>query len=163
VVIPLSRLADYSEGIERINIEHALSNKLLMLEEVRRLLQGDEAVTLVANPSEDSDETRKIVRDRLDAAAADLKDLQQRWSELYEKLQSSDDAFLLALREGRVPVESDSCIEDLLRRDDVISYRASVEKPLKERFSGNRYERLRQRIEVTGIYTRISRSTLTTM
>jgi len=147
VVIPLSRLADYSEGIERINIEHALSNKLLMLEEVRRLLQGDEAITLVANPSEDSDETRKIVRDRLDAAVVDLKSLQQRWSELYEKLQTSDDAFLQALREGRVPVESDSCVEDLLRRDDVISYRASVEKPLKERFSGNRYERLRQRID----------------
>jgi len=137
VVIPLSRLADYSEGIERINIEHALSNKLLMLE----------AANLVAVPSEDSEETRAIVKDRLNAAVLDLKTVQQRWNELYEKLQMSDEAFLQSLRVQTSHAELDPCIQSLLRRDDVISYRASVEKPLKERFSGSRYERLRERID----------------
>ncbi len=147
VVIPLSRLADYSEGIERINIEHALSNKLMMLEHVRQLLRSGEGESLAAVGLDDSDETKTIVRDSLDAALEVLDGTYQRWSELYEQLQASDEAFLEALRESREPVEADTCVLALLRRDDVISYRASVEKPLKERFSGNRYVRLCKRID----------------
>ncbi len=147
VVIPLSRLADYSEGIERINIEHALSNKLMMLENVRQLLRGTEGQALAAVALEDSDETNTIVRDSLDAAVQMLDATYQRWSGLYDQLQHSDGEFLDALRDSRTPVESDECVLALLRRDDVISYRSSVERPLKERFSGKRYVRLLKRID----------------
>ena len=37
VVIPLARLAEYEEGIERINIEHSTTNKLAMIECSARL------------------------------------------------------------------------------------------------------------------------------
>jgi len=153
VVIPLSRLADYSEGIERINIEHALNNKLRMLADVRLLLRASDTPALLTIPGEGSDESKTIIVDSLNAAADMLDDVYQRWNDIYERLQSSDHVFLEALRASQDSVqsapggESDSVVRSLLRREEIISYRNSVEKPLKERFSGRRYERLRKRID----------------
>jgi FAD/FMN-containing dehydrogenase len=41
VVIPLERLAEYEEGIERINIEYSTRNKLAMIDAVLEYLAGD--------------------------------------------------------------------------------------------------------------------------
>jgi len=41
VVIPLPRLGDYSDGIERINIELSISNKLKLLDELQAFLEGE--------------------------------------------------------------------------------------------------------------------------
>src|SRR6185295_4414909 len=41
VVIPLERLGEYSDGIERINIELSLTNKILLLRELEVLLSGE--------------------------------------------------------------------------------------------------------------------------
>ncbi len=147
VVIPLPRLADYSEGIERINIEHSLSNKLRMLDEVRRLLKSDESRALVAIPAEDSDEGSAIVHDNLAAGAAMLDRVHEKWATLYDQLQHSEQQFIQALRDKREPVEQDACVAALLSREDEFSYRASVEKPLKDRFSGKRYVRLLKKID----------------
>jgi FAD/FMN-containing dehydrogenase/Fe-S oxidoreductase len=40
VVIPLDRLGDYTDGIERINIELSIRNKLRLLDEIERWLAG---------------------------------------------------------------------------------------------------------------------------
>ncbi|MFK7857041.1 MAG: DUF3683 domain-containing protein [Granulosicoccus sp.] len=148
VVIPLSRLADYSEGIERINIEHSLSNKLVMLERVRQLLVSDDAHSMLSTPGDESDESSAIATRALNAALEMLDDVHANWSELYERLQTADDKFLTSLKqwddsaEQLEIIEQDSCVLALLRRDDVISYRKSVEKPLKERFTGKRFVKL---------------------
>jgi len=44
VVIPLDRLADYSRGIERINIEQSIRNKLRIMDAVSEYLDGDMVV-----------------------------------------------------------------------------------------------------------------------
>ncbi len=147
VVIPLPRLADYSEGIERINIEHALSNKLMMLEQVRGLLSSNDVQALVSLPGDDSDENRDIVNSSIQAGVCMLDEVHDKWSKLHKQLQDSDQQFLDALRRGVEPQEVDDCVQALLNRDDVISYRSSVEKPLKERFSGKRYMRLLEKID----------------
>jgi len=41
VVIPLARLGDYSDGIERINIELSISNKLALLDALDEYFQGE--------------------------------------------------------------------------------------------------------------------------
>jgi len=41
VVIPLPRLGDYSDGIERINIELSINNKLKLVDALESFLQGD--------------------------------------------------------------------------------------------------------------------------
>jgi len=40
-VIPLPRLGDYSDGIERINIELSIHNKLNLLDALEVFMQGD--------------------------------------------------------------------------------------------------------------------------
>lgn len=147
VVIPLPQLADYSEGIERINIEHSLSNKLAMLEKVRNQLMSSEVLGLMTVPGGDSQETREIAQSHVDAGLDMVNGLRRKWRDLYAQLRISDAQFLHALRSGQAVIEQNSCVNDLLRREDVISYRASVERPLKERFSGNRYARLRERFD----------------
>ena len=41
VVIPLERLGDYSDGIERINIELSIANKLALLDALDEYFQGE--------------------------------------------------------------------------------------------------------------------------
>src|SRR5258707_2950419 len=41
VVIPLERLGDYTDGIERINIEFSIANKLKLVERLEGLLRGE--------------------------------------------------------------------------------------------------------------------------
>lgn len=147
VVIPLPKLADYSEGIERINIEHALGNKLKMLAEVRHFLSADGTLALVTVPGEACDESQAITVGALRAAVEMLDGIYRTWSDIYERLQSADEEFLNALRASQEPVEADADVLALLRREKTISYRDTVEKPLKERFSGHRYAGLRKCID----------------
>ncbi len=155
VVIPLERLADYSEGIERINIEHSLSNKRELLEAVVTLLQAPETLTSLCARPDDGDESRAIVRDKLDGAVVELAAIGRRWEEHLGRLRQDDQRYLASLeadspgadsrdtREG----EADPLVGALLRRETVVSYREMVEAPLKARFSGDRYRRLCQRID----------------
>jgi len=150
VVIPLDRLADYSEGIERINIEHSLSNKLMMLDEVRQLLSSQEALRLVGNVDGSNEETLALAEASLKAALEQLNELRAHWLDLFERMQGSDKRFLEAIEHtdtNNPYTETDNCVSGLLRRDERISYRDSVERPLKERFSGKRFENLRSRLD----------------
>lgn len=147
VVIPLARLADYSEGIERINIEYSLGNKIQMISQVLELLQSADAHTLIASQSDSNEESRAIVQSLLDSAAHHLGEQLEQWNEIYARLKAADDRYLEALNFGRQPVEEDPLVLQLLRRDEVVSYRESVERPLKERFSGARYSGLREKID----------------
>ena len=147
VVIPLERLADYSEGIERINIEQSLSNKLATLRSVRSLLSGSEAVTLSRIEGDGNEETRVIVENSLAQGMACLDEVHAEWSDLMERLQDADDRFNAALSAGHVLDEADEGIAALLSRERTLSYRERVEGPLKRRFTGQRYHRLVARID----------------
>src|SRR5215210_2355595 len=52
VVIPLGRLGDYTDGIERINIECSLKNKLELVDRLAAFFGGDEALRLAQDPDE---------------------------------------------------------------------------------------------------------------
>ena len=111
VVIPLGRLAEYSEGIERINIEHSLANKLDTLRAVRSLLAGREARALVEMPDDGSDETDAIVSRTLEAAIESLDEVHERWSDLAERIGAAWERFDAALAAGATdPVEPDACV-----------------------------------------------------
>ena len=148
VVIPLGRLAEYTEGIERINIEHSLVNKLETLRAVRSLVAGREARTLVEMPDDGSDETDAIVSRTLEAAIECLDEVHGRWTELLERVVDASARFDEALAGGmRNPVETDACVSGLLAGEERVSYRERVEAMLKKRFTGKRYDRLVARID----------------
>jgi len=86
VVIPLARLAEYAEGIERINIEHSIQNKLAIIDAVR-----DYVATLASCPAyrpdtENAEEADAILSGK-ERAALDLLDrAQARWQKLLAAL-----------------------------------------------------------------------------
>ena len=147
VVIPLPRLADYSEGIERINIEHSLTNKLSMLNKVKALFESGDALALIEETGETDDENLAIRQQAIETVVEELSSVQLHWNSLCEKLRVAEDKFLDALRHGRDPIEEDTCVLGLLRRDEELSYRQCVEKPLKKRLSGKRFERLLDKVD----------------
>ncbi len=68
VVIPLERLADYSRGIEWINIEESTRNKIHIAEEVLDYLADERHLRVLGEEFEASDENRTILQAKVDLA-----------------------------------------------------------------------------------------------
>jgi FAD/FMN-containing dehydrogenase/Fe-S oxidoreductase len=160
VVIPLDRLAEYSEGIERINIEHSIGNKLAMIDAVR-----DYVATLATCPAyrpqaESAEEADAILGDKVRRALDLLDQIQARWTGLLTDLDAPadrqrpllDDKAAAAIRPG------DSVLKLLLRHDLRISYRAEIERPLKAIFTGRELEPVHR--ELDAIHARVRSSRL---
>ncbi len=142
VVIPLERLAEYAEGIERINIEHSIQNKLGIIDAVR-----DYVATLASCPAyrpdtENVEEADAILSGK-ERAALDLLDrAQARWQKLLTALDEPAERHrdLLGHDAASCIQSGDSVLNLLLRQDLRISYRAEVERPLKSIFIGRELE-----------------------
>ncbi len=149
VVIPLERLGEYNEGIERINIERSTRNKLAMIEAVLDYLGGDLPELRAAPDFEDSAETRAIVAGKQAAAREHLEQVRARWQQIlkHREAPAAEHAELLeeALRAKLEP--GVTLIQLLLRRELRISYRREVEQPLKEIFGGREFLPLHQRLD----------------
>jgi len=82
VVIPLPRMGEYCDSIERINIELSIRNKLALCDALRDFLEGD-------LPLEQGDEivdSAELIGDRRDAAINYLDAVRLRWEWLLENL-----------------------------------------------------------------------------
>ncbi|OAI18427.1 MULTISPECIES: DUF3683 domain-containing protein [Methylomonas] len=82
VVIPLPRMGDYCDGIERINIELSLSNKLRLCDAVSDLLRGD----LPLRAYEDSVDKSELIGDRRALALETVAAVRERWQWLFDHL-----------------------------------------------------------------------------
>ncbi|ADE13602.1 FAD linked oxidase domain protein [Nitrosococcus halophilus Nc 4] len=150
VVIPLEKLADYNDGIERINIEQSTSNKLTMIEAVLAYLDSDPPEL---HPSElehqASDESETIIAAKREAARTQLREVRDRWQAILTQIDGSAQEAESLLDEGaRERLRSGDTLFDLLQRRDLrISYRREVEQPLKEIFGGLEFARLREQLD----------------
>ncbi|MCU7805538.1 MAG: DUF3683 domain-containing protein [Candidatus Thiodiazotropha sp. (ex Lucinoma borealis)] len=160
VVIPLDRLADYSRGIERINIEESISNKILIADEVLAYLVGDHSLRKPDDDFEASDENRSILQAKLDLAREAVSQTRQRWSELLAQLESPAESYKVLLNEpARNAIQpGDRLLDLLLRRDLVVSYRHEIASRLDEIFPGQEMSRLR--LAMREIHTRLRDSRL---
>ena len=80
VVIPLPRMGEYTEGIERINIELSLRNKLALVEALEAFfLKGD----LPLGKSDDAGEiaSAELLEDRVQQALAVLREVGSQWQD----------------------------------------------------------------------------------
>jgi len=155
VVIPLPRLNDYSEGIERINIEYSMRNKLAMITAVSEYLDGRLPELRQQDEYADSEENRAILAAKANAAQQHLTQVGSRWQKLlsgFEQAASDVDELLdESARQALQP--GDRLIDLLLRRELRISYRAEVERPLKAIFAGREFEPVRARLD--GIHAEV--------
>ena len=84
VVIPLERLGDYSDGIERINIELSIRNKLRILDAVAALLAGELPVTL----QEPAASATEVTGDRTERAQTLIAEARGRWQWLLDHIDT---------------------------------------------------------------------------
>ncbi|MDR0781659.1 MAG: DUF3683 domain-containing protein [Pseudomonadales bacterium] len=153
VVIPLPRLADYSEAIERINIEHSLSNKLRIIDAATAYLEGE------APPPMNTAEEQASHARRVQAALALLHGVGVRWRTWQSQLDQSATAMPELPEATQAAIEPNETLMDLLlRRALRISYRRDIEAPLKALFGGSDCEPIRKRLD--DIHASIRRSRL---
>ena len=159
VVIPLDRLADYSEGIERINIEQSIANKLRLLDAVEDYLAGELPEVRQAAEYEASVEDDAIVAAKRQAARGHIAAMRRRWSvflaRMDEPAAQHHDLLDSELRNGLLP--GDTLLSLLLRRALRVSYRREVDHPLKDIFGGKAFERVRARLDEIHAAIRSSR------
>ena len=147
VVIPLERLAEYSEGIERINIEQSISNKLRLLDEIDGCMEEYKSGIHISDDEEQ--ETAQLLDAKFVSAKILIQSVRQRWQLLFDHL---DDAaahckdVLQASESDQLKAE-DTVISALLRHDIVVSYRKEVEAPLKQIFSGQDLQAIQTRLD----------------
>lgn len=154
VVIPLPRLSEYNDGIERINIELSTKNKLAMIEEVQAYLKTDmpELHTMVAGQVPDykeSDERIAIIEAKKKAALSHLEQTYDCWKIILDKIDDPAKAHLELLNaETQANINDDDTLFKLLQRRQLrISYQRYIEKPLKEIFAGHDLEGVRNKLD----------------
>ncbi len=148
VVIPLPRLAEYNRGIERINIEQSIENKLVTCEAYRAYLNGAVTEAFHQEDYKDSDESRTIIRNKCDSAASLIEKIQQRWRDLLDNLDApaAQHHALLAADVSEKIQENDSIVDLILRRDCVISLKLEINQPLREIFAGQEMKAVRNKL-----------------
>ena len=159
VVIPLERLPEYNDGIERINIELSTRNKLEMIEAVSDYLGSNSEELQPAGGFGESDETAAIMAAKQQTAMEHLQRIRQRWKALLENLDAPAARHPELLDEAaRDSLQSDDTLFRLLQRRDLrISYRREVERPLKEIFLGRELAPVRGRLDAIHAELRAAR------
>ncbi len=94
VVIPLPRMGDYCDGIERINIELSIRNKLALCGALAQYLAGE----LPLDKGDANISSAELIGDRREAALNYVEAVRLRWEWLLDNLDTP-----LAEAEGRFP------------------------------------------------------------
>ncbi len=159
VVIPLDKLAEYSEGIERINIEQSTRNKLAMIDAVLEYLAGAMPERRRDRDYEESDENTAILAGKQQAAREHLERVRDRWRAVLEHLDQPASAHKGLLGDGCAESlrPGDTIFSLLQRRALRISYRREVERPLKEIYAGRDLDGVRAKLDAIHARIRASR------
>ncbi|WEF32596.1 FAD/FMN-binding oxidoreductase [Pseudoduganella chitinolytica] len=149
VVIPLNRMGEYTDGIERINIELSVKNKLQFAEALRAFIAGG---NLPIGKSDDATDDKvgdaEMLGERPQQALALIEQVQARWTyllanldkpladarlELYQLgLEESSDAF-----EQRLQKQPRATLFDIVQDRTVrVSWKQELRAPLRQIFNG---------------------------
>jgi FAD/FMN-containing dehydrogenase/Fe-S oxidoreductase len=147
VVIPLARLGEYSDGIERINIELSIRNKLKLLDALEAFLY--EELPALHDDSEFAPAPELIV-ERAEQARGAIAETRRRWQWLYDNL---DQALQPGLPGYAVPPlalasHTGKTVFHILQDHTVrVSWKDEVRPALLECFDGRAFSRVLGRID----------------
>ncbi|MEN9356213.1 MAG: hypothetical protein RL695_384 [Pseudomonadota bacterium] len=136
VVIPLPRMGDYCDGIDRINIELSIANKLALCDALAEFLQGD----LPLHAGEAGLSGAALIVERRELALAATVEIRAHWQALLDHL----DTHFLALQDRSLRV---SWKQELKPRLDEI-FTGEAYLPTRERIHAIHQEVLRGRLFV---------------
>lgn len=148
VVIPLAHLNEYNMGVERINIEQSITNKLDSIKAFVDYLSTDQDILYRSEEHEDSIENREIFNAKIDLAINHLHKIRNRWTTILNSLDdlAEKHSSLLYENERAAKQSDDRLIDMLLRRDIKISYRDEIKQHFREIFRGMELEPLRKEL-----------------
>src|SRR6266404_4613486 len=147
VVIPLARLGEYTDAIERINIERSTANKLRMLDALQHWLGTPFALGGGADPDSDrlsfSEIQAEILGDRVERALELVGGVRRRWTALMQWIDAPLEGATGQLAEAGVPVPPTAPgrrLFDLLQDRSIrVSWKAEVRAPLERLFGGSAF------------------------
>ncbi len=140
VVIPLPKLGDYSDGIERINIELSINNKLKLLDALETFMHSE----LPLQADEDGNADVQMVQAKQAIALQLLRDLRSRWSLILNSL----DAPVSALgKESKALTKYENVFRAVQSYDLRISWKRELKHQLEEIFSGREYQKILSRCD----------------
>ncbi|MHB1233218.1 MAG: DUF3683 domain-containing protein [Burkholderiales bacterium] len=131
VVIPLHRLADYTEGVERINIELSTRNKLALLDALEVFLTGE--LPLLRDPETTPDPA--LTENRRTHALALIGQVRTRWQWLLANLDA--DASELP---GALSPEPGTVFHVLQDHAIRVSWKREIREPLHQIFTGREFQ-----------------------
>jgi len=90
VVIPLPKLGEYSDGIERINIELSIKNKLKLLDELETFIEHDKFIYEEEGLNSDPELTQVKQKMSIDL----IHGLREKWGQMLDNLDSPPSTLL---------------------------------------------------------------------
>ncbi|HEX4599257.1 MAG TPA: DUF3683 domain-containing protein [Burkholderiaceae bacterium] len=166
VVIPLARLGEYTDAIERINIERSTANKLRMLDALDELLGTPFALGRGTDPDSERLSRGEILGDRLERALGLIAGVRGRWTALMRWIDAPVDAVMPQLAQVGVLLpdpsfapgpgapsaaegspaaappggaQADRLFDLLQQRSIRISWKTEVRAPLERLFGGSAF------------------------
>ncbi|WP_367155375.1 DUF3683 domain-containing protein [Methylomonas sp. HYX-M1] len=150
VVIPLPRMGDYCDGIERINIELSLRNKLRLCQVLAQWLAGD----LPLRVYEEDHNKNAVLSERRQQALEAVETVRCRWQWIYEHLDVSLDQAEATFPEYRIvcgELTNRAAAPTLFHRLQDYSLRVSWKNELlpllSEIFAGDNFRPILERIQ----------------
>ncbi|MCK9201978.1 MAG: DUF3683 domain-containing protein [Gallionella sp.] len=144
VVIPLPRMGDYCDGVERINIELSLKNKLKLLDALDEFFGGE--LPLRYQDDEQLGDA-ELLGNRPQVAQQLLAEVRVRWQWLLDNLDAS-----VEIAEGRVlstegvtqhsalSTQHSTVFQALQNHSIRASWKRELREPLRQMFSGSTYQ-----------------------
>jgi FAD/FMN-containing dehydrogenase/Fe-S oxidoreductase len=149
VVIPLERLGDYTNAIERINVEYSIGNKLRLCDALEAFLSGDMPVETDGEALSRED----VLGDRPGRALELVRFVRSRWQYLLRNL----DRRLAEVRPDLEPLgighlvagqPDDRTLFSLVQLHDLrVSWKRELREPLRQVFAGRPFEPLLEALE----------------
>ncbi|MEN9761730.1 MAG: hypothetical protein RI906_1556 [Pseudomonadota bacterium] len=168
VVIPLDRMGEYTDGIERINIELSIRNKLQLVGALRELVEGTLPVAAADEPDASGLSGDELLDDRRRRALELLALVSARWQSLLDYIDLPLSEALARLNASGFMVLTPPSVDrsDADRHEQLfhrlqdrsirVSWKLEVREPLHAIFSGQVFAPVRDAIERT--HARVLRS-----
>jgi FAD/FMN-containing dehydrogenase/Fe-S oxidoreductase len=168
VVIPLKRMGEYTDAIERINIELSTRNKLRLIDALEARLLEPLPITKLEGGSAEGISREELLSDRTRDATQLLVEVKARWQWLLDNLdmplkkarayftQYGLEA-LLPVVDKRLLDQPDACLFDMLQDRTIrVSWKLEVRAKLEDIFGGADFSPIM--VEMQNVHGRILKS-----
>ena len=169
VVIPLDRMGEYTDGIERINIELSIRNKLALVEELQAFFAKEHLPLGKSDDAEGDDVlSAELLAERVQQAQQLLENTAARWTYVLDHLDTPLNVARLALHdlglEKLAPVfderllqQADASVFSVVQDRTVrISWKTEIRAELRHIFNGGAFKLILD--ECSAIHKKVLRS-----